>query len=140
MATNMCPCRITIESRTHIVGECEIYKEERDALEEEIRKIDACDVEKFGRIESNEKMITILGDRWPQMGNQDGDTISKQFLGSIREKRNERPNVGGVLNRSRNGAPSRKGCVNGQMTKASNKWVRPLPSPPPHNVPPGDEI
>ena len=44
---------------------------------------------------------------------------------------NERPNVGGISNRSRNGAPSRKGCVvNGQMTinKASNKR---LPPPPP---------
>ena len=67
-------------------------------------------------------MIAILGDRWwPQAGNQDGDTISKQFLVSIWKKRNERPNVGGVAIRSRNGAPSRKGCVNGQMTKASNK-------------------
>ena len=38
LATNMCPCGITIESRTHIVGGCEIYKEERDALEEGMRK------------------------------------------------------------------------------------------------------
>ena len=29
----MCPCGTTIESRTHKVGECEIYNEERDALE-----------------------------------------------------------------------------------------------------------
>ena len=36
--------------------------------------------------------------------------------------RNERPNVGGVSIRSRNGAPSRKRCeVDGQMTKAGNK-------------------
>ena len=34
VATNMCPCGTTIESRTHIVGECEICKEERDALVE----------------------------------------------------------------------------------------------------------
>ena len=27
--TNMCLCGTTIESRTHIVGECGIYKEER---------------------------------------------------------------------------------------------------------------
>ena len=33
-ATNMRPCGTTIESRTHIVGECEICKEERDALKE----------------------------------------------------------------------------------------------------------
>ena len=37
-------------------------------------------------------------------------------------KRNERLYGGGVSVRSRNGAPSRKGCViNGQMTKASNQ-------------------
>ena len=35
VATNMYPCGTTIESRTHIVvRECEIYKKERDALEE----------------------------------------------------------------------------------------------------------
>ena len=42
MATNMCPCGTTIESRTHIVGECEFFKEEQGALEEGIRKLDAC--------------------------------------------------------------------------------------------------
>ena len=45
VASNMCPCGATIESRTHIVGECEIHKEERDALEEEMRKLDVCDME-----------------------------------------------------------------------------------------------
>ena len=35
VATYICPCG-TIKSRTHIVGECEIYLEEQDALEEEI--------------------------------------------------------------------------------------------------------
>ena len=28
----MCPCGKVKESRTHIVGECEMYKEERDVL------------------------------------------------------------------------------------------------------------
>ena len=38
------------------------------------------------------------------------------------KKRSERPTVEDVSIRSRNGAPSRKGCVvNGQMTKASNE-------------------
>ena len=39
------------------------------------------------------------------------------------KKTHERPNAGGVSRiRSRNGAPSRKGCVvNVRMTKASNK-------------------
>ena len=75
-------------------------------------------MEQFGRLEGSEKTIAILGDRWwPQTAKQDGDRSSKQFLCSIRKKRNERPNVGGVSIRSRNSAPSRKGCVvNGQMT------------------------
>ena len=76
-----------------------------------------------GILQSSEKTIAILGDRWwPQPKKQDGDRISKQFICSIWKKRNERPNVGGVSITSRNGAPSRKGCVvNDQMTEASNK-------------------
>ena len=46
----MCPCGTTKESRTHIIGECEIYKEEGDVLEEEIRKLDECDMEEFGKL------------------------------------------------------------------------------------------
>ena len=84
-----------------------------------MRKLDVCDTEEFGRLESSEKSIAILGDRWwPQTAKQGVDRISKQFLCSTWKKRNERPNVGGVSIRSRNGDPSRKGCVvNGQMTK-----------------------
>ena len=37
---HMCRCGTTIESRTHIVGECEMYKEDRNTLEEEMRKLD----------------------------------------------------------------------------------------------------
>ena len=75
------------------------------------------------RLESSEKTTAILGGRWwPQTAKRDGDRISKQFLRSIWKKLDERRNVGSVSIRSRNGAPSRKGCVvNGQMTKASNK-------------------
>ena len=39
VATIMCPCGTIIESRSHIVGECKIYTEGRDALEEEMRKL-----------------------------------------------------------------------------------------------------
>ena len=89
-----------------MVGECEIYKEEWDALEK-MRNLDVCDMEEFGRLQSGEKTIAILGDRWwPQTAKQDGDRISRQFLCSIWKKRNERPNVGGVSIRSRNGAQS----------------------------------
>ena len=51
-----------VESRTHIVGECEIYQEERDALE--MRKLDECGMENFGTLDSSEKTIAILGDTW----------------------------------------------------------------------------
>ena len=44
VVTHMCPCSTTTESKIHIVGECEICKEERDALEEEMRKLDVCDI------------------------------------------------------------------------------------------------
>ena len=75
-------------------------------------------MEKFGALDSNDKMTPILGDRWwPQTATQERGKISKNFLCNICKKHNERPNVG-VSTRSRNGAPSRKGCgVNGQMTK-----------------------
>ena len=86
VATNMYPCGTTIESRTHIVGECETYKEERDALEE-MRKFDVCDMEEFGRLESSEKTIVVLGDRWwSQTAKQDGDRTSKQFPCRIGQK------------------------------------------------------
>ena len=77
MATHMCPCGTALESRTHIAGECETYKEDRDALEE-MRKLDTCDMDEFGRLWSSEKTIAILGDRWwPQTAKQDGERISK---------------------------------------------------------------
>ena len=63
MDAHMCPCGTTIESKTHIVGECDAYKEERDALEEGIRKLDDCNMEEFGGLESSGKTIAILGDR-----------------------------------------------------------------------------
>ena len=77
-----------------------------------MRKLDVCDMEEFGRLESIEKTIAILGDGWwLQTAKQDGDRISKQFVCSIWKKRNERPNVGDVYIRNRKGALSRKGCV-----------------------------
>ena len=46
----MCPCDKAVESRTHIVGEREIYKEEQDVFE--MRKIHECGMEKFGTLDS----------------------------------------------------------------------------------------
>ena len=79
VVTNMCPCSPTIESSTHTGGECEVYRKGRGVLEE-MRKLDDCDMEEFGRIEIIEKTIAILGDRWwPQMAKQGRDRIRKQF-------------------------------------------------------------
>ena len=35
-------------------GECEVHKEERDALEE-VRKVEECDMDKFGAVDSSDK-------------------------------------------------------------------------------------
>ena len=68
---------------------------------------------------------------------------------NIWKRRNERPTARNVSFRSRNGAAPRKGrVVNGQVSKASNKRVRPPhslptsfpllppPLPPPYPLPP----
>ena len=64
----------TTETRTRIVGEREIYEEDRDdALEEEMRKLDERGIEEFGRLESSERTIAIVaGRRWPQTANRTG--------------------------------------------------------------------
>ena len=65
-------CGEAVESRSHKVAECKIYKEERDVVGE-IWKIDKCDMEKFGTLDSSDKTIAILGDRrWPQTAKQEG--------------------------------------------------------------------
>ena len=65
------PATVTLESRTHI-GECEIYKEEQDALEEERRKLDVHDIEEFCRLESSDKTIAVLGDAGRRRRNRTG--------------------------------------------------------------------
>ena len=83
-------------------------------------KIDDCGMERLGTLDSSEKTITILGDRWwPPTAKQNSKGQDKQkLLCNIWNKRNKRPIVGAVSIRSKNGAPSRKGCVvKGQMTK-----------------------
>ena len=56
-----------------------MHKEER-GVSEEMRKLDEGDTEEFGRLETSEKTVAILGDGWwPQTAKQEGDRISKQF-------------------------------------------------------------
>ena len=105
----------------------------------EMKKLDECDVEKFGRLESSAKTIAILGDRWwLRTVKQEGDKISKHVFCNVWEKRIERPHVGVVSIGSRNGAPSRKGCVvDGRIGEQKMRT-------PPLNMPPackeGDRI
>ena len=108
-----------------------MYEEKRDELKEEMKEIDECGMEEFVKLDSSEETIAILGDKWwTQAAKQEGDLIRKKNLCYIWKQRNGHPHVGGVFIRSRNGAPSRKGCVaNYQMTKASNKFVRPPADP-----------
>ena len=91
-------------------------------------------MEEFGALESSEKEVVILGDRWLRgTAKQERGGISRQFLHIAWKKRNERPNVEGVSTRSRNSAPPRKGCVvNAQTTKARKQMsTSPHPSPSP---------
>ena len=82
-----CRCVKAVESRTRIVGERGIHKEERHVLEGEMRKIDECGMEKFGTLGGREKAIAILGDRWwPRKAKQEGDKISKKFLCNMEKK------------------------------------------------------
>ena len=77
------------------MAECEPYKEERDILEEETREVKEGGIQSFDALDSREKTIAILGDRWwPQTAKQ--DKICKRFLCNVWKKCNERLNVEGV--------------------------------------------
>lgn len=53
-------------------GECEMYEER--AILEKMTKVDECDTEKLGALDSIENTIATLGDGWwPQMAKQKGD-------------------------------------------------------------------
>ena len=59
----ICFCGKPKASRTRIVGECELCKEERAVLEEEMRKTDEYDMNKYSTLDTKEKTIAILGAR-----------------------------------------------------------------------------
>ena len=100
-----------------------------------MRETNECNLEEFDTLDSSEKTIAILGDRWwPQAAKQEGDKIGENFIFNLWKQRHERPTVGSVsIINSRNGAPSRKGCVViGQITMAKQQVSTPLPPHPPH--------
>ncbi|CAM9108471.1 unnamed protein product, partial [Sphacelaria rigidula] len=59
-----CPCGKAIESRSHIVAKCELYTEERDVLQEEMRDVTEGGMSSFDALGSSEKTMAILGDIW----------------------------------------------------------------------------
>ena len=128
MDAHMCPCGTTLESRAHIVGEGDIYKEVWD-VSKKIRKLDECDMEEFGRLESTETTIAILGDRWPQTSKQEGDRISKHILCKIWKKISTQTlevslsGVGTVVRLERNAWSKVKG-----QRQATNEYALPPPS------------
>ena len=81
MAAHMCPSGTTIESRARMVEESEMHMEGQHAFEEGMRKSEDGDKEEFRRLESSEKTIAFLGDRWwlPNKKTQ-GDRMNKQLL------------------------------------------------------------
>ena len=73
MDAHVCPCGTSTESRTPIVGNCELCKEKWDVIEEEMRQLDERDMEEFGRLGSSVNTISILRDRWwPQTAKRRG--------------------------------------------------------------------
>ena len=65
------------ESRINMVGERELYKEERNVLKEDMKKIGECGLERWGTLNTSEKTIAIPGDGWwPQTAKQEGGKIS----------------------------------------------------------------
>ena len=84
------------------MGKCQIFNEERNALSKGMRTLKVFHMEAFGKLESSEKTIAIIGNRWwPQTAKQDRDRTFKHFRCRIRKKRDESPIFGGVVSRSR---------------------------------------
>ena len=50
-----CPCGKARESRIRIVAECELYKDERDILEEETREVNEGGMNWFDALDNREK-------------------------------------------------------------------------------------
>lgn len=125
-------CGTDFESRTLVVEECELYTEERDVGEGEMREVHAGEIDSFDTEDSFSKTITLPGGRrWPQAAKKEGDQVCRRFPCNVRKKCNEGPNIEVVLMMSSNGVPSRGGyVVNGQTTKASKKQGRPHPPSP----------
>ena len=95
-----------------------------------MRKLVVCDIEEFGRLESSEKTIAILGDMWwQQTAKQDGDRINKNSFYGIYGRSAMSAHMLEVSIRSRNGAPVSKG-MRGQWPNDKGKQQMSPPLPP----------
>ena len=120
--------RALVAKQCKVVGECEMYKEERDVLEDMETLLEECDMEELGTLDCKEKAMAIPGDRWwPQVRwrNRKGirlAAVSMQFMVdnvTVSAQLLQVPLVllGGASVRSRNRALSRRDAcvVNGQI-------------------------
>ena len=63
------------------MADCDLYEEEWDVLEGDMRDLKKSSMKSFDALDSREKTIAILGDRWwPQTAKQDGDKICRSCL------------------------------------------------------------
>ena len=62
-----CDCGSEVEDSVHVVGECEMYRAEREKLVEEMSRIEGYDESAFIAMDSKAKTVELLGDRqWPE--------------------------------------------------------------------------
>ena len=53
---------VAVWHNTHMIGNSGIYEKKRDALKKEILRLDVCDMEWFGKLESSDKTIATEED------------------------------------------------------------------------------
>ena len=94
------------------MGEYELYKQEQDVRQGGMRQIYEHGMKKLRTLYSSEKRPLY----WEKGGghkrrNRKGIRQAQKYSCKIWKKCTERPHVGGASIRSRNDAPSPKGCV-----------------------------
>ena len=75
----ICPYGKAIYSRTHIVVESEMHKEERGVLKEEMMEIDESYMEEFGTLDYSEKTMAFAYDGGHRRRNRNGTILAKTF-------------------------------------------------------------
>ena len=94
----MCPSGKAVESRTHIVGECEISKEEREIDEcDKASTLEQRENDRYNQeIDGGHKTRNRKGTRSAKKEQERDNLKQNVFLCNIWTKRNEHPDVAGV--------------------------------------------